>query len=52
LPTKPNKLTFKVIQTYSNGDAVSWIQETVKGAPEPDHPAPVLELTKASSHSH
>jgi len=52
LPTKPDKLTFKAIQTYSNGDTVSWIQQTVKGAPEPDHPAPTLELTKASSHSH
>jgi uncharacterized protein YcnI len=52
LPTKPNTLTFKVIQIYSNGDTVSWIQQTVKGAPEPDHPAPTLELTKASSSSH
>jgi uncharacterized protein YcnI len=52
LPTKPNTLTFKAIQTYSNGDTVSWIQRTVKGAPEPDHPAPTLKLTKASSISH
>jgi uncharacterized protein len=49
LPTKPNKLTFKAIQTYSNGEVVSWIQQTVKGAPEPEHPAPTLTLTKASS---
>jgi uncharacterized protein len=49
LPTKTNKLTFKVVQTYSNGDVVSWIQQTVKGAPEPDHPAPTLTLTKAST---
>jgi uncharacterized protein len=48
LPTKPNKLTFKAIQTYSNGEVVSWIQKTVKGAPEPDHPAPTLRLTAAS----
>jgi uncharacterized protein YcnI len=52
LPTKPNTLTFKAIQTYSNGDVVSWIQQTVKGAPEPEHPAPTLKLTKASSDSH
>ena len=49
LPTKPNQLTFKAIQTYSNGDVVSWIEQTVKGAPEPEHPAPTLTLTKASS---
>jgi uncharacterized protein YcnI len=47
LPTKAKKMTFKAIQTYSNGDVVSWIQTSVKGAPEPDHPAPVLILTKA-----
>jgi uncharacterized protein YcnI len=52
LPTKPNSLTFKTIQTYSNGDVVSWIQQTVKGAPEPEHPAPTLKLAKASTHSH
>ena len=53
LPTKPNKLTFKAIQTYSNGEVVSWIQQTVKGAPEPEHPAPTLTLTAAEDeHSH
>lgn len=52
LPTKPNRLTFKAIQTYSNGEVVSWIQQTVKGAPEPEHPAPTLTLTAASSDHH
>ena len=46
------KLTFKAIQTYSNGTTVNWIQATVKGAPEPEHPAPVLTLTTASSGHH
>ena len=46
---KAKKLTFKALQTYSDGETVSWIQETVKGAPEPEHPAPTLTLTKASS---
>jgi uncharacterized protein YcnI len=49
LPTKPKSLTFKAIQTYSNGDTVNWIEASVKGAPEPEHPAPVLRLTKASA---
>jgi len=52
LPTKTNKLTFKAIQTYSNGDVVNWIQQTVKGAPEPEHPAPTLTLTAASDDHH
>jgi uncharacterized protein YcnI len=52
LPTKTNKLTFKAIQTYSNGDVVSWIQQTVKGAPEPEHPAPTLTLTASGGDHH
>ncbi len=52
LPTNTGKLTFKAIQTYSDGTTVDWIQATVKGAPEPEHPAPVLTLTKASSGHH
>ncbi len=49
--TTPNagSVTFKAIQTYSNGDVVRWIETPTKGAPPPDHPAPVLKLTKAQS---
>lgn len=49
LPTNTKQLVFTVLQTYSDGTTVSWIQLTVKGTPEPDHPAPVLKLTKAAS---
>jgi uncharacterized protein YcnI len=53
LPTTTKKLVFKALQTYSDGEVVSWIQATAKGAPEPEHPAPTLTLTKASSdHGH
>jgi uncharacterized protein YcnI len=52
LPTNTNQLVFKAIQTYSDGTTVNWIQQTVKGTPEPEHPAPVLKLTKASSDHH
>jgi uncharacterized protein YcnI len=52
LPTKPNKLVFKALQTYSDGDVVRWIQATVKGAPEPEFPAPTLTLTKAGDDDH
>jgi uncharacterized protein YcnI len=38
------ELVFKAVQTYSNGDVVTW-NETAVGAAEPEHPAPTLELT-------
>jgi uncharacterized protein YcnI len=46
LPTKGKSMTFKVLQTYSDGTVVSWIEPSVKGTPEPEHPAPVLALTR------
>jgi len=46
VPANASKLTFKAVQTYSDGDVVSWIQLPTKGAPPPEHPAPVLILTK------
>jgi uncharacterized protein YcnI len=46
---KTAQVTFKAIQTYSNGDVVRWIELPTKGAPAPDHPAPTLTLTKAGS---
>jgi periplasmic copper chaperone A len=51
LPKNTNQLTFKAVQTYSNGDVVRWIELPTKGAPAPDHPAPVLRLTKAATSS-
>jgi Domain of unkown function (DUF1775) len=47
LPTNVGQLEFKALQTYSDGDVVQWIEPTVKGGAEPEHPAPVLKLTKA-----
>jgi uncharacterized protein len=39
-------LTFKALQTYSNGDVVRWI-----GAPGADEPAPQLQLTAAGAQA-
>ncbi|MFC0432115.1 YcnI family protein [Kutzneria buriramensis] len=45
LPDNTDKLTFKALQTYSNGDVVRWIDPpAANGAPEPEHPAPTLTL--------
>ena len=49
LPDSVDSLTFKALQTYSNGDIVRWIDEAAPGTKEPDHPAPVLKLVKSSS---
>jgi uncharacterized protein YcnI len=48
LPKDVDSITFKAIQSYDNGQDVSWIEDTPAGGPEPDHPAPVLKLTAAS----
>jgi uncharacterized protein YcnI len=45
---KADSLVFKVLQTYSDGTIVRWIDEPVAGQPEPEHPAPVLKLTAGS----
>ncbi|MEV7178793.1 YcnI family protein [Kitasatospora sp. NPDC093679] len=49
LPTDTDKLTFKALQTYDNGEVVRWIEEAKEGQPEPAKPAPVLTLTKAAA---
>ena len=41
-----DKLTFKAVQTYSNGDVVRWI-----GTADSDHPAPRLTVAAASAGS-
>jgi uncharacterized protein len=46
LPTNAKSLTFKALQTYSDGDVVRWIEPIVKGAPEPARPGPVLRLAR------
>ncbi|MFC1431143.1 YcnI family protein [Streptacidiphilus sp. N1-3] len=45
LPADTASLTFKALQTYSDGTVVRWIQPRVAGQPEPENPAPVLSLT-------
>jgi uncharacterized protein YcnI len=49
LPTDTNELAFKALQTYDNGEVVRWIDTAPEGAPEPEHPAPVVKLTPADA---
>ena len=48
LPGDTGSLTFKALQTYSDGKVVRWIQPSVEGQPEPANPAPELKLTAAA----
>jgi len=41
-------VSFKALQTYSNGNVVRWISVAAPGAPEPDRPAPILKLRTSS----
>ena len=45
LPDDTDQMTFKTLQTYSDGNVARWIEETPKGGDEPENPAPVLRLT-------
>jgi uncharacterized protein YcnI len=48
VPDKPDtSLTFKALQTYSNGETVRWI-----GPPDADEPAPQVKLTTTTNESH
>jgi len=45
---KVDSMTFKAIQTYSDGQIVSWIETPAAGSSdEPEHPAPTLKLAPA-----
>lgn len=48
LPDDVDELTFPTIQTYDNGEEVSWIQATPASGEEPENPAPVLRLVAGS----
>ncbi|MFK0158517.1 YcnI family protein [Streptomyces sp. NPDC090493] len=47
LPEDTDQLTFKTLQTYSDGKTVRWIEEAQSGDDEPENPAPTLKLTAA-----
>jgi len=52
LPENADQLVFKALQTYSDNQVVRWIEPQKKGEPEPNNPAPALELTSASTSGH
>jgi uncharacterized protein YcnI len=44
-------LTLPAVQVYSSGEEVAWIEPSVEGGAEPEHPAPVLNLAAADGGS-
>lgn len=42
-------LAFPVVQAYSDGTETAWIDPTVEGQAEPEHPAPLLSLAAGGS---
>jgi uncharacterized protein YcnI len=51
LPTKGKELLFPALQVYSDGTEVNWNERQAPGGEEPEHPAPVLKLTKPPKSS-
>ncbi len=48
LPNAP-QVTFKVIQTYSDGQVVRWIELPGPDGAAPDNPAPIVKLTTGAA---
>ena len=48
LPNVP-QVTFKVVQTYSDGEVVRWIELAGPDGKEPDNPAPIVKLTPGAA---
>ena len=44
LPKDIDVLVFPAVQTYSDGTTAAWSQQTFDGQPEPERPAPQLDL--------
>jgi uncharacterized protein YcnI len=52
LPTDKDELAFPAIQTYDDGQVVSWIDVTPASGKEPEHPQPILHLVAATTSDH
>lgn len=43
------RVAFKALVTYADGTVVSWIEQQAPGSPEPEQPAPVLDLAPGNA---
>ncbi len=44
-----DQVSFPTVQTYDDGTESAWIEPIAEGQAEPEHPAPVLTLTEATT---
>jgi uncharacterized protein YcnI len=49
---KTDRLIFKVVQSYEDGQVQRWIDQPADAGSEPEHPAPVLALAADSTGHH
>ena len=47
-----DKLEFKAVQTYDDGEVVRWIDPVIDGQDEPEHPAPTITVTEGGEDGH
>lgn len=47
MPAQAGQLTFRALQTYSDGSVTRWIDAAEPGQPEPEHPAPAVTVAAA-----
>jgi uncharacterized protein len=52
LPDDVDSLSFPAVQTYDDGTVVNWTDPVVEGQPEPEHPAPTLQLVAGGEGGH
>jgi uncharacterized protein YcnI len=48
-PKSASSVSMQAVQTYSDGSVVRWDQPTRSGQPEPEHPAPTLQLSAGTT---
>ncbi|GIE36266.1 membrane protein [Actinoplanes italicus] len=51
LPTDATTLSFKTVETYSDGKVSRWIDLPEEGQPEPESPAPTITLKPAANQA-
>ena len=51
IPAGTDSMSFTALQNCASGDVIRWVQPTPPGGEEPEHPAPVLEISTKSSAS-
>jgi uncharacterized protein YcnI len=49
LPDDADEIVFRVVQSYTDGTSVRWVDPVSDTGPEAQHPTPVLELTDGTT---